>query len=65
MQWECRSRLATALLAAILFALSGANAWSQTSVNIRLILPFPPGGPADVMARVVAEQIGATGVRPL
>ena len=36
-------------------------AWSQTSANIRLILPFPPGGPADVMARVVAEQIGATG----
>ena len=61
MQWECRSRLATALLAAIFFALSGASAWSQTSANIRLIMPFPPGGPADVMARVVAEQIGATG----
>ena len=58
MQWECRSRLAAVFLAAIFFALAGASALSQTSANIRLILPFPPGGPADAMARVAAEQIG-------
>ena len=34
---------------------------SQADRNIRLILPFPPGGPADVMARVMAQQIGASG----
>jgi tripartite-type tricarboxylate transporter receptor subunit TctC len=34
---------------------------SQADRTIRLILPFPPGGPADVMARVMAQQIGASG----
>ena len=33
----------------------------RTARTIRLILPFPPGGPADVMARVVAQQIGTSG----
>jgi|HubBroStandDraft_6_1064221.scaffolds.fasta_scaffold38886_2 tripartite-type tricarboxylate transporter receptor subunit TctC len=61
MQWECRSRLTTAFLTAIFFVFAGATASSQTAGTIRLILPFPPGGPADVMARVVAERIGATG----
>jgi tripartite-type tricarboxylate transporter receptor subunit TctC len=36
-------------------------AWSQGDRTIRLILPFPPGGPADIMARLVAQQIGSAG----
>ncbi|MEP6655681.1 MAG: tripartite tricarboxylate transporter substrate binding protein [Betaproteobacteria bacterium] len=27
---------------------------------IRLIVPFPPGGPADVLARMVGEKLGAS-----
>lgn len=61
MQWTSRNRLAVSFAAAILLALAGTTAWSQSGRTIRLILPFPPGGPADVMARLVAEQIGAAG----
>ncbi len=60
MQWLRRGHGAVALAAAMLFALS-VVAWSQTGAKIRLILPFPPGGPADSMIRIVAEQIGAAG----
>jgi tripartite-type tricarboxylate transporter receptor subunit TctC len=60
MQWLMRGRGAAALAAAILCALAAVS-WSQTATKIRLILPFPPGGPADAMIRILAEQIGAAG----
>jgi tripartite-type tricarboxylate transporter receptor subunit TctC len=61
MQWPQRKNLAVALTAAILFAVSGFAAWSQGGRTIRMILPFPPGGPADIMARLVAQQVGSAG----
>jgi tripartite-type tricarboxylate transporter receptor subunit TctC len=61
MQWDMRSRLAIAFCAGIFLALAGTATWPQSGRTIRLILPFPPGGPADAMARLVAEQIGASG----
>jgi len=61
MQGANRTRFVAALVAATLLALAGTAAWPQSGRAIRLILPFPPGGPADAMARVVAEQIGASG----
>lgn len=61
MQWPKRKNLAVALAATILYAVSGFAAWSQGGATIRMILPFPPGGPADAMARPTAEQIGASG----
>jgi tripartite-type tricarboxylate transporter receptor subunit TctC len=32
---------------------------------IRLVVPFPPGGPADALARVVGEKIGASMGKPI
>ncbi|MEP7207867.1 MAG: tripartite tricarboxylate transporter substrate binding protein [Casimicrobiaceae bacterium] len=32
---------------------------------IRIIVPFPPGGPADVLARVVGERLGASLAKPV
>jgi tripartite-type tricarboxylate transporter receptor subunit TctC len=46
-------------------ALSGQEALSQgvTGKTVRIVVPFPAGGPADVLARLLAEQIGRAQVR--
>ncbi len=62
MQWHRQIRLRVVLtIITLMGALACSAAWSQGGRTIRLILPFPPGGPADAMARLVAQQIGASG----
>ncbi|HEY1541295.1 MAG TPA: tripartite tricarboxylate transporter substrate binding protein [Xanthobacteraceae bacterium] len=53
-----RMAAAFALIAALVVGAVGA-AHAQTYPNriIRLIVPFPPGGPADVMGRLAAQSI--------
>jgi tripartite-type tricarboxylate transporter receptor subunit TctC len=52
----CSRRIALAMLAAC--ALAGpAAAQSYPDKPIKLIVPYPPGGPIDTTARVVAQQI--------
>jgi tripartite-type tricarboxylate transporter receptor subunit TctC len=51
--------LAAMLIAASGVACSSEGAWSQTR-TIKIINPYPPGGTADIVARVVSEQIGRT-----
>jgi tripartite-type tricarboxylate transporter receptor subunit TctC len=41
-----------------LMATAPQSAHSQVPKTIRIVVPFPAGGPTDVTARVVAEQIG-------
>jgi tripartite-type tricarboxylate transporter receptor subunit TctC len=41
-----------------MLTLSGPAAWSQAARTIKMIVPFPPGGAIDVLARIVAEQVG-------
>jgi tripartite-type tricarboxylate transporter receptor subunit TctC len=50
----------TAVAGAILLALSGHGAVSQTARTIRIVVPFPAGGSADDLARLLADQIGRT-----
>src|SRR5581483_6872133 len=47
-------------LAAALLALMAASAWAQDwpTKPIRWIVPFAPGGPADVVTRIVAASLG-------
>jgi tripartite-type tricarboxylate transporter receptor subunit TctC len=40
-----------------LLAASSPAAWSQTTRTIKIIVPYPPGGPGDILARLLGEQI--------
>src|SRR5262249_24522958 len=42
----------------ILLGLSGA--WSQTARTVKIVVPYPPGRPADILARILADQISRT-----
>jgi tripartite-type tricarboxylate transporter receptor subunit TctC len=44
----------------MLLALTGHAAWSQAGRTIKIVVPFPPGGSADILARLVGEQVGKT-----
>jgi tripartite-type tricarboxylate transporter receptor subunit TctC len=54
-----RARRAVLALAASLLVAGGAAAQSYPSQPIRLIVPFPPGGPTDVASRLIGQQLEA------
>lgn len=60
--WSRRTVLGAALAAP--FA-SGAVAQTYPSRNLRLIVPFPAGGPTDVLARIAAERVNSGLGQPL
>ena len=52
--------LLTAVASVTLLALSGHGAVAQMASTIRIVVPFPAGGSADDLARLLAEEIGRT-----
>jgi tripartite-type tricarboxylate transporter receptor subunit TctC len=42
-----------------------SHAQSFPSKSVRLIVPFPPGGPADLLGRVYAEKLSAAWSQPV
>jgi tripartite-type tricarboxylate transporter receptor subunit TctC len=55
-----RRRLLPLLLAASLPLFAGPVAHAQAERPIRLVVPYPPGGPLDAIARVLAEKVQPT-----
>src|SRR5262245_21951830 len=65
MTQSIRTLLLTALCAAAALLVAGlaasplhAQAWPAKQ-PIKIIVPFPPGGPTDGMARIISDRLGA------
>ena len=52
-----RSRRGWILLAGALFLAGTAAAQTYPAKPVRFIIPFPPGGPTDILGRIVAAQL--------
>jgi tripartite-type tricarboxylate transporter receptor subunit TctC len=60
-----RALLAAALCAWVLHGTIPANAQSYPTRPIKVVVPFPPGGPTDGMARIISERLGAVLGQPI
>ncbi|HET9736466.1 MAG TPA: tripartite tricarboxylate transporter substrate binding protein [Burkholderiales bacterium] len=58
-----RSVAAAAALGAL--AVSQAFAQGYPSKPVKMVVPFPPGGPTDVQARIVAQKLGESFGQPV
>jgi len=60
------SRLLSALVLVAAF-LAPASGFAQSYPNrpVRLVVPFPAGGPADALGRVLADQLNKTWGQPV
>jgi tripartite-type tricarboxylate transporter receptor subunit TctC len=41
----------------LIFLLLGHVGWSQSSPNFKIVIPFPAGGAADIVVRILADEI--------
>ncbi len=60
-----RMLLASIAVAAVLGGLGSAKAQGFPSRPVTLLLPFPAGGPADAIGRIVAEGMRASLGQPI
>jgi tripartite-type tricarboxylate transporter receptor subunit TctC len=59
-RYMMRALLAAALVAGCaLTAVAPAQAQNYPTRPIKVIIPFPPGGPTDGMARIISDRLGA------
>jgi len=62
-----RAMLAAALCIGFALHGSAAHAQAQDYPNrpVKIVIPFPPGGPTDGMARIIADRLGAVLGKPI
>jgi tripartite-type tricarboxylate transporter receptor subunit TctC len=61
-----RALLAVALCAGwALHAVAPASAQAYPTRPIKVVVPFPPGGPTDGMARIISDRLGAVLGQPI
>ena len=61
-----RALLAAALCAGLaVHAAAPANAQNYPTRPIKVVVPFPPGGPTDGMARIISDRLGAVLGQPI
>jgi len=53
-----RSWAVSSLFGIALLAVCGSEVWPQAPQSMRIIVPFAPGGGADILARLLAEEMG-------
>jgi tripartite-type tricarboxylate transporter receptor subunit TctC len=53
-----RRRLLSAFVGAVALVASGAQAQAYPARPVTLVVPYPPGGSADILARLVGQQLG-------
>ena len=56
MKLERRRILQVAALVGVSFALSVA-AWGQSARTVKIVVPFPPGGGVDILARLISQWL--------
>jgi tripartite-type tricarboxylate transporter receptor subunit TctC len=62
----CPRRRLILVAAALLGSLSGAQAQTAWPTKpLRVVLPFPPGGPSDMVMRLAAEKMQASLTQPI
>ncbi|MFN7088192.1 MAG: Bug family tripartite tricarboxylate transporter substrate binding protein, partial [Burkholderiales bacterium] len=56
---SCLPRPVRVLIVFIAAVLGSGAAWSQAYPlkPVRLVLPFPPGGPSDILGRALAQKL--------
>ncbi|MEJ0069079.1 MAG: tripartite tricarboxylate transporter substrate binding protein [Pseudomonadota bacterium] len=60
-----RAALAGLIVGVLLLGGSAAESETYPSRPVRVIVPFPPGGPGDTLARILADKIAPSWGQPL